>query len=209
MKRTSLKFAVLAAAMFIAFGATAQTKLINPSNEKKGQLHLVSGSFDFLKDNAKAFLAMDCDSLHIVRFDKSFNIIEDEGTIDEYNKRHGEDYVQNWPLIKLLVLDRMSKKARQGNVKLRMEPTDTTDIKYVVILRMGQLDMGHFVALGGIRDGGTILKGLIEVYTRDSDDPVAVIDVNYFNGRNVGYGNNDRMRELGEDLGTALKKCVK
>ena len=184
--------------------------IYNNSNAKKGTISLVKGDASCLKTAGRTFLVrVDFSEAQVVNFDKQFNIEKRSGSVAKYNKDHGEDYVKNWDE-NLYVLESSLCKKMNGAFKPEFKMQgDPLKADYLFLVRVGLFDFGHFVFLGTLEDGGTITKGLVEVYDVKKESLVAVFDVNYLRGKNVGYGNNDRFREYGIEFAKAMKKAVK
>ena len=183
--------------------------IYNNPGAPKDAISLLWGDASCLNEKGKTVLvAVDFNKAKVVEFDKEFNIENTIGSIDQYNKSHGEDYVRDWPMdcytLAKSLTDKMNSAFR-ADFKLG----DYPDADYLFCLRVGLFDFGHFVFVGSFKDGGTITKGLVEIYDVKKNKCIAVLDVNYVCGRNVGYGNNDRFRQYGIYFSKAMKAAVK
>lgn len=181
----------------------------NPGASKDA-VSLIWGDASCLNEKGKTILVLvDFDEAKVVEFDKAFNIENEIGSVDEYNRSHGEDYVRDWPSDRYTLAKSLTDKmnsAFKADFKLGGDPKEAD---YLFYLRVGLFDFGHFVFVGSFKDGGTITKGLVEIYDVNKEDCIAVLDVNYVCGRNVGYGNNDRFRQYGIYFSKAMKAAVK
>ena len=205
MKKLFLSFAFIA--LTGSFLSAHKIPLIYKSDAPKDAIHLVYGDASVLKDKHKVYeLFVDFSQAEIVEYDKSFNVERSFGSIGEYNESHGEDYVRDWSGELGLMTHSTGKSLSNA---LRIEISGDKKADYRIVLKIGQFDFGHFVFLGSTKDGGTVTKGLLEVYDTTNDEAVAVFDVNYLRGRNIGYGDTDRMRQFGVYFAKGVKKAVK
>lgn len=203
--------AVIALFLFGHLSSAQKFPLVydNPSAPKDA-ICTIWGDASCLKDKSKTFLVLiDFDKAKVVEFDKNFKIENRLGSINEYNRNHGEDYVRNWPenrgWLGKSICDKMNA-AFKADFKIG---DNYKDADYLFLVRVGLFDFGHFVMLGSFKDGGTITKGLVEIYDAKKEKCIAVLDINYLRGRNIGYGNNDRFRQYGVMFAKAMKAAVK
>lgn len=206
MKRISLLIVA------ILSGVIAQAhnfKIVNDNSAPVDDIYLLESSSPFKFDKGKTVeLDIDFSQAEIVEFDRDYRtVLRNFGSIDKYNADHGEDYVKDWP-DDLSIMTVFACKNLTNALKSEFIPegyAEKTD--YRVVVKIGLFEFGHFVAIGGAKDGGTITKGLIEIYDA-GDNLMAVYDINYLRGMNVGYGNGDRVREWGKMFSKAFKKAL-
>lgn len=184
--------------------------LINPNNGPKDAISLVYGDPSCLNDpNVKIAFFISFEDAEIVDFDREYNVEKSYGSIDKFNAGRGENFTKDWPTNYMMMNVEAVKemdKTFKASIKLANEAPDA---KYTMLIHIGKFDFGHFVAVGGIKDGGTITKGLIEIADYKTGDPVAVFDLNYHRSKNVGYGNNDRLRKYAQLMSKEIKKLIK
>ena len=190
-----------------AFAQTPKAELMYEGTEKTDAMSVITGSTGIFNEKVVCSLGFDFSDALIVNFERDNVTIEKvSGSIDDYNRSHGEDYVQNWPM-NLDRLNVMTCLAFTKKFKAEFRTKEyAPDAKYDVVIRPALFDMGHFVALGSFKDGGNIIKGIMYVYEAGTDNLVASFDLNYLRGNNVGYGNNDRLEQLGKAIAKELKK---
>ena len=184
--------------------------LYNNPGAPKDAICLIWGDASCLNEKGKVIsVLVDFDNATVVEFDKSFNVENTLGSIAEYNKNHGEDYVRDWPqdcfVLEKSLCDKMNASFK-STFRMDVNPKDADYLFYV---KVGLFDFGHFVFVGSFKDGGTITKGLVEIYDVKTESCVAVLDINYLRGRNIGYGNNDRFRQYGVEFSKAMKAVLK
>lgn len=190
------------------------SKLIYEGTEKPDAIGIISGTPAILNEKDVLFsLKFDFSGAEIVNFDRdNYTVIERNGAIDEYNRKHGEDFVRNWPE-NLMSLNWFTCKSFSKTFKAEFLPADIIKSdarpKYDIVIRPALFDMGHFVALGSSKDGGNIIKGIMFIYEGGTNNVVASFDLNYVRGKNVGYGNNDRLRQLGKPIAKLLNDLIK
>lgn len=209
-----MKKCLIAAAALLLFGQQSFSQdfplVYDNPDAPKDAICTIWGDASCLNERGKTCLVLvDFDKAEIVEFDKDFNIENSLGSVDEYNKSHGEDYVRDWPADLNVLETSLCKKmdaSFKADFKLGGNPEEADYLFYV---RIGQFDFGHFVFVGSLKDGGTITKGLVEIYDVKKESCVAVLDINYLRGRNIGYGNNDRFRQFGNYFAKAMKVAVR
>lgn len=206
MKKSLFTIAGLIIASFVSFAHNYV--VVNENANAVDAIYKLEGSGDvsLLKGKTVAF-AIDFDEAQIVEFDNdSKTVLRNFGSIDQYNKDHGEDYVRDWPgdLMNMCV---NACKALKGALGANFEVVrQGIEADYLMVVRMGLFEFGHFVAVGSAKSGGTVTKGLVEIYDTE-DNLVAIYDINYLRGLNVGYGNSDRLRLWGKQFSKELKKA--
>ena len=68
-------------------------------------VELTSGDVHFFKDPANyAILEIDWSKTHVVEFGANNKVKNDLGSIDEFNRSQGEDWVRDWPAVQASVL---------------------------------------------------------------------------------------------------------
>lgn len=206
MKKTLF---ITVAALFICNIAIAHKyQIVNPSKNKVDGIYKLEGDASVLRDKSKKVcFEIDFSKAKIVEFDHDYcTVLRDFGSIDQYNRSHGQEFVQNWPIHYAEMTANACNKLKSALKSSFQVKDDGAD--YKVIVRIGQFEFGHFAVVLDAKIGGTITKGLIEVY--DSHKKlIAVYDINYLRGNNVGYGNNDRIREWGGNFAKEFKKALK
>lgn len=214
MKKSLLAITACALMSLCLNVSAMNPKLIYKGTEKTDAIGIISGSPAILDTKDVLFsLNFDFSGAEIVNFDRdNKTVIEKHGTIHDYNREHGDDYVKNWP-DNLLRLNIFTCKAFCKKFKADFLPKEIirNDIhpKYNIVIRPALFDMGHFVALGSLKDGGNIIKGIMYIYEGGTNKVVASFDLNYVRGKNVGYGNNDRLEQFGKTLAKQLKDLMK
>lgn len=197
------------AMLFVGNIATARKyEIVNPSKNKVDGIYKLEGDASVLRDRSKKVcLEIDFSNAKIVEFDNdNCTVLRNFGSIDKYNKDHGQEYVENWPAHHANMTATACSKLK--NALGASFQTKQAGADYKVVVRIGQFDFGHFAVVLDAKAGGTITKGLIEVY--DSKNKlIAVYDINYLRGTNIGYGNNDRIREWGKNFAKEFKKALK
>ena len=215
-------------AVFAAIAVSHNVSAQNPDLMYEGTKELdavgvISGSPSIFNEKGIACsLTYDFSQAHIVNFDRdNKTVIKDFGSIDDYNTSHGEDFVRDWPecLMQLVVNTciQMNKKLKVEFYPEVHEIPEISDIpefanvekKYDVVIKLALFDMGHFVAVGSVKAGGNIAKGIMYVYEHGTQNVVAAFDLNYLRGNNVGYGDRDRLRQYGKNLAKAMAALAK
>ena len=208
MKKSLL---IIAGLVIAGFASTARDyDVVNENANAVDAIYKLEGNGDvsLLKGKTVAF-AIDFDEAQIVEFDNDYRtVLRNFGSVDKFNKDHGEDYVRDWPG-DLMNMSVNACKALKGALGANFEVVregieDEAD--YLMVVRVGLFEFGHFVAVAGAKSGGTITKGLVEIYDTD-DNLVALYDINYLRGLNIGYGNSDRLRLWGKQFAKELKKA--
>ena len=93
---------------------TAMTML----NAKNEPVIVLEGDLSFWTANGKlATIDIDWNDAEVVEFGNKDKVKDDFGTIDQYNKKQGEDYVNDWPAVKQTVLTTASMFANMTNKK--------------------------------------------------------------------------------------------
>ena len=204
------KFAISFAALLIGcISLSAQeNSLVRENSAKKDAIYLLSGDASCLNSKGETCaLKIDFSEAYVVNFDKKFNIEQNSGLLADYKASQGEEFVKNWPEeLQMMEESTCNKLSKTFGIDFKTQK-DVSAPSYLMVVRIGQFDFGHFVAIGSVKDGGTICKGIVELYDKDGA-MIAEFDVNYLCGRNVGYGNNDRLREFGVNFAKELKKAL-
>lgn len=84
---------------FFSFIAIAVITLLAFAND---DVVLYKGDLSFMQQSGEyAILEVDWSNTRVVEFGTHNKVKEDKGTIDEYNRSQGEDYVRDWPGVAL------------------------------------------------------------------------------------------------------------
>lgn len=188
--------------------------VINKNDKPINAIYTLKNDFPInLGKGTKVKFAVDFSEARLVRFENDLcTIKEDLGTPTEYFGSRGEQALESWPPRIYM----MSKSAcgylhrtfgGDFDVLVKGEDLDNINFQYLVVARIGLLDFGRFVFIGGMKDGGTVTKGIVEVYEKDHG-LVGVYDINYLRGLNVGYVNDDRLAEWGKCFAKEFKKTL-
>lgn len=204
-------FSILGVAVLLSLCASAQDKtLIYKGDGPTDAINLISGNKNIVAEKGAtyAFVA-DFTKTHVVNINRENVVEKDHGLVEPYNASRGEDFVKDWPVdvgvLTVKACDSISKK-----LKVKCQPYGVAENpKYLMLLSLAYFDFGTFVPIGGLKDGGNIAKGILYVYDAATEKELAKFDVNYLRGKNVGYGNRERMMQFGTEIGTALKKMLK
>lgn len=210
MKNCLSILAVAAAMLFCQTSFAQADELIYKGTEKPDAIGVISGSASIFNEECLCSLRYDFSQTHIVNFDHdNKTVIHDFGSIDEYNAYRGQDYVANWP-VNLMRLEVTTCMDMSKKLKSEFRTKEfASDAKYDVVIRLALFDFGHFVVIGGKKNGGAILKGIMYVYEAGTENVVASFDLNYFRGNNIGYGDNDRIMQIGKAIAKELKQMAK
>lgn len=80
--------------------------LVTVSSFLFAEVTLESGDLGALKNAGEyAYVEIDWSKAQVVEFDRSNNVDKKHGTIDQYNKAQGDDWVKDWPELKQLVVN--------------------------------------------------------------------------------------------------------
>lgn len=211
MKRI-LSLAVAFAALMLCQNTFAQpSELMYKGTEKYDSIGIITGSASIFNEKGiNCSLKYDFSKAHIVNFDRdNVTVIEDFGSIDAYNKSHGEDYVRDWPhcldMLEVGTCLELTKKFKATFYT----PDIPVDMKYDIVIKLALFDLGHFVFVGSLKAGGNIAKGIMYVYKAGTKQLVASFDLNYLRGKNIGYGDEDRLRQYGKTVAKELAAIAK
>ena len=193
-------------------GAVTQAhdfEVINSNTNPVDAIYKLEGDTPFSFGKGKTVeLTIDFGQSEIVEFDRDFRtVINDMGTLEKYNSDHGQNFVDDWDGNLKKMTETACKYLKNALGAAFVPAGSGAQPDYRLVVRIGQFEFGHFVAIGGAKDGGTVTKGLAEVYDADNN-LIAVYDINYLRGMNVGYGNNDRIREWGKFFAKEFKKVL-
>lgn len=188
--------------------------VVNENDKAIDAIYTLKNDFPInLGKGTKVKFAVDFSEARLVRFENDLRTIkEDLGTPTEYFSSRGEKALENWPARIYM----MSKNAcgylhrtfgGDFDVLVKGDDQGDMDFQYLIVTRIGLFDFGRFVPIGGAKDGGTVTKGIVEVYEKDHD-LVGVYDINYLRGLNVGYVNDDRLAEWGKCFAKEFKKTL-
>lgn len=183
-------------------------KVVNPNDKDVDAIYLLENKTPFSFRGKTVSFEIDFSSAEIVEFDRDFRtVLRNFGSIDKYNADNGEDYVEDWPR-DLFIMTAFACKNLSSVFGAEFVPKEYEgETDYRVVVRMGLFEFGHFVFIGGVKDGGTVTKGLVEVYDAGGN-VLAVYDINYLRGKNVGYGNGDRVRLWGKKFSKEFKQAL-
>ena len=141
------------------------------------EVKLESGDLSALKQaDEYAYVEIDWSKAQVVEFDRSNKVDKSHGTIDQYNKAQGEDWVKDWPELKRFIVNCcawekypgrkcFNKKNKNGtlitvppvvwkeyaktkddDLKSHCIWVDPAKAKYKLVLTVTQVDMGSGTA---------------------------------------------------------------
>lgn len=182
--------------------------LIRENSGKQDAIYLISGDASCLDEKGEVCaVKIDFSQSRIVNFDKEFKIEEESGSLEQYNSKHGEEFVNNWPANLAMMEESVCKNLsiHFGADFRRQE--EAGEAPYLMVIKIGLFDFGHFVMVGSAKSGGTITKGIVDLYDKNGK-VLAEFDIHYLRGKNIGYGNNERLRKFGAPFAKELKKAL-
>ena len=160
------KFILTFAGMFLALSCFAGGS----------SLDLKKGNAGVLKEKADA----------VLEIDYSKTMVEGK-TLDEYLNSRGEDFVRDWPSDKERAQQYFVARLNQKSKGLQIVNGSTA--KYKMIIHVDKLDMGNggasFNPFGGVKAGGCIMSGSIEIVEAATGNSVCVLEVDEVKG--VGH----------------------
>ena len=128
-------------------------------------------------------------SISLLELDFSNTKVGDE-TLLEYQQRHGDDYVRDWPdaaeATRFSFMEFFNKKNKKG---MQFTPV-TSEASYKMVIRVNYLNMGdsfsRFIA-GGVtgfsgKAGGMLMKGSIDIIDMRTNSVVCTIDIDGVKG---------------------------
>ena len=174
-------------------------------------VELASGSLSALKNAGEyAYVEIDWSKAKVVEFGRGDKVEKSFGTIDQYNKSQGADWVKDWPAVKQDILNFtawekyptrpcFNKKNKKGTLitvnpavwKSKSSDKDhciwenPSKAKYKFVLTVEQVDMGNGVAAGfgvGRSTGGAIINGKIKLIEIKTGKQLALIKVSHCKG---------------------------
>lgn len=207
MKKASLLTIILSSVISAACFAQNYS-VVNVNDNPADAIYALERNAPVSFDKGKTVeLNIDFSEAEIVDFDNDHRtVIRDFGTFDQYSAERGQSFLDEWPTVMKMMTAFACKRLKTSFGADFAAPGECANPDYKLIVKLGQFEFGHFVAVGGVKDGGTVTKGLIEIY--DSTGALAAVyDINYLRGANVGYGNKDRLREWGKFFSKEFKKA--
>lgn len=153
--------------------------LVTISSFLFAEVKLESGDLSALKKAGEyAYVEIDWSKAQVVEFDRSGKVEKSHGTVDQYNKAQGADWVQDWPELKRFIVNCtawekyparpcFNKKNKNGALitvppvvwkeyaktkddalKAHCIWVDPAKAKYKLVLTVTQVDMGSGAASG-------------------------------------------------------------
>lgn len=179
------------------------------------KVHVVLGDASFVRQSTGAILfEMDYSQCQVVEYSFRMNKIDREfGTVDDYNKMRGEDWVADWPKVNQGMTDAFMRRFNRRNKKGMQLTQYATDAPYKMVFHVRHLDMGSTGAavatmlVNVLTDayadtGGCIIDGTIDIIDNRTGETVATMLVDLTKGEGAwSVSESARLASLLDDIG--------
>ena len=192
------KLFIAAAALLLFVTGAAAYEVQNGT----GYFEVEKGSLSIFKQNVTAYLVIDYSSTEVVEFGKKNQINKNLGPVDAYMESQGQQWVEDWPIMKENTQARAEEEINKRN---KMKIVDKSEAQYEVRLVITHLDFGNtgvsmFHNPFANEDGGAKIEGHLIVTEIASGAVACDMRIDWVQG--VGnYTQNQRMMYT---IGTAL-----
>ena len=178
-------------------------------------VHLVQGDASFVRQsNGLILFEMDYSQCQVVEYSFSMRKIDKEfGTVDDYNKMRGEDWVADWPKVNQGMADAFMRRFNRRNNKGMQLTQYATDAPYKMIFHVRHLDMGSTGAAVATMlvnvmtkyyadEGGCIIDGTIDILDNRTGEKLATMMIDLTKGEGAwSISESARLASLLSDLG--------
>ena len=213
MKKSTLKTLLMMAGVVMA--------LILSSCASK--VHLVQGEAAFVRQsNGFILFEMDYSQCRVVEYSFFMNKIkEDFGTVDDYNRMRGEDWVADWPKVNQGMADAFMHRFNRRNKKGMQLTQYVIDAPYKMVFHVRHLDMGSTGAAVASMlvnvltdkyadEGGCIIDGTIDIIDNHTGEKVATMAVDLTKGEGAySISESGRLASLLDDIGKYTYRGLK